>query len=159
MTLKKYALISEIVGGVAIIISLVVLIVEIRGNTAAVQAATFQTVSDSITAIAVQIGTDKEGVRVYFAGLRGELEDPDEIDRFQLIMITLIRRFENTFYQRSRLEPEQWQGLRNALDSTVSTNGFGSWWENYRILLSSEFQELVDELRDDDTVKSFAPAR
>ena len=38
MTLKKYALVSEIVGRVAIIVSLMALIVAVRGNTAAAQA-------------------------------------------------------------------------------------------------------------------------
>ena len=38
MKLKKWALIAEIVGGAAIVISLIVLIVEIRGNTDAIQA-------------------------------------------------------------------------------------------------------------------------
>jgi len=38
--LQKWALISEIVGGVAIVVTLAILIIQIRGNTAAIQAQT-----------------------------------------------------------------------------------------------------------------------
>ena len=47
MKLEKWALIAEIVGGVAIVVTLIALIVELRGNTGAIRAqtaqATFQT--------------------------------------------------------------------------------------------------------------------
>ena len=45
MKLKKVALLSEIIGGVAIVVSLIVLIVEIRGNTNALQASYRQSIS------------------------------------------------------------------------------------------------------------------
>ena len=85
-------------------------------------------------------------------GLRQGLDDPAEQDRFQFLMISQIRRFENAFYQRSRMEPYQWQGLQTALDSIVSHDGFGLWWNDRRFIFSPGFQELVDELRSDDSV-------
>lgn len=45
MKLKKVAVLSEIVGGVAIVVTLVILIVEIRGNTGALQASYRQSIS------------------------------------------------------------------------------------------------------------------
>ncbi len=45
MKLKKLALLSETVGGVAIVVTLIVLIVEIRGNTAVLQASYRQSIS------------------------------------------------------------------------------------------------------------------
>ncbi len=45
MKLKKLALLSETVGAVAIVVTLVVLIVEIRGNTAVLQASYRQSIS------------------------------------------------------------------------------------------------------------------
>ena len=45
MKLKKLALLSETVGGIAIVVTLVVLIVEIRGNTTVLQASYRQSIS------------------------------------------------------------------------------------------------------------------
>ena len=64
MKLEKWALIAEVVGGVAIVVSLVVLIFEVRGNTEAVSAATFQNVSDSISANGMEIAADPEATRI-----------------------------------------------------------------------------------------------
>ena len=46
MKLEKWALIAEIIGGIAIVVTLMVLIVEIRGNSAAIRAATATSISD-----------------------------------------------------------------------------------------------------------------
>ena len=155
MKLKKWALIAEVVGGVAIVVSLVVLIFEVRGNTEAVRAATFQNVSDSITANGMEIAADPEALRIYLTGLREGLDDLADRDRFQFLMIGQMRRFENAFYQRSRMQPGQWQGLQTALDGIVSNDGFGLWWNDRRLVFSLGFQELVDELRSDDSVDPF----
>ena len=48
MKLEKWALIAEIVGSFAIVATLIVLIVESRGNTEAIRASTYQAVVDSI---------------------------------------------------------------------------------------------------------------
>jgi len=45
MKLKKLALLSETLGGIAIVVTLVILIVEIRGNTAVLQASYRQSIS------------------------------------------------------------------------------------------------------------------
>jgi len=42
MKLEKWALIAQVISGIAIVISLAILIVEVRGNTAAVEAQTIE---------------------------------------------------------------------------------------------------------------------
>ena len=43
MKLEKWALGAEILGGIAIVVTLIVLIIEVRGNTSAIQAQTINT--------------------------------------------------------------------------------------------------------------------
>ena len=45
MKLKKLALLSETIGGIAIVVTLVILIIEVRGNTNALQASYRQSIS------------------------------------------------------------------------------------------------------------------
>jgi len=46
MKLEKWALVAEVIGGMAIVVTLVFLIIEIRGNSAAIRAATATSISD-----------------------------------------------------------------------------------------------------------------
>lgn len=149
MKLEKLALIAEIVGGAAIVITLIVLIIEVRGNTEAVRAATYQDVADSITSIPAGIASDRDLSRIYLEGLRGDLDDPSDSERFSLITLMQVRRFENAFHQRDRMELSLWEGVRSSLGMLASSRGFGAWWEDNRARFSPEFQGLIDGLRSD----------
>ncbi len=60
MKLKKYALISEIIGSFAVVVTLIVLIVEVRENTAAIHAANRQSISERIEQRTMAIATSPE---------------------------------------------------------------------------------------------------
>ncbi len=146
--LSDWASIAEIVSSIAIVVTLVLLIAEVRGNTSAVRAATYQSVSDSIAGM-VGFTTDREIVGIFYKGLETGLDDPLEESQFGLILVSMVRRYENAYYQRDLIEPELWQGIQNSLDRLVSRQGFGIWWNEWRSVFSADFQELVDGLRSD----------
>ena len=60
MKLKKYALISEIIGSIAVVVTLIVLVVEVRENTAAIHAANRQSISERIEYRTIAIATSPE---------------------------------------------------------------------------------------------------
>ena len=64
MKLKKYAVISEIIASFAVVVTLIVLIVEVRENTAAVHAANRQSISERIEYRTIAIATSPELSRV-----------------------------------------------------------------------------------------------
>jgi len=67
MKLKKYALISEIIGSFAVVVTLIVLIVEIRENTAAIHAANRQSISERIEHRTIAIATSPQLSRLLVA--------------------------------------------------------------------------------------------
>jgi len=88
--LEKYALIAEIVGGFAIVLTLVILLLEVRGNTEAVQAATYRDVVESITATVQERGADAEVARVYYSGSAGEELSELDAKRFDALVVATI---------------------------------------------------------------------
>ncbi len=60
MKLTKYALISEIIGSIAVVVTLIVLVVEVRENTAAIHAANRQSISERIEYRTIAIATSPE---------------------------------------------------------------------------------------------------
>jgi len=150
MTLKlsDWASIAEIVSGVAIVATLVILLLEVRTNTAAVRAATYQNVADSITTTLAARGTDPDVARVWLAGDAGdELEPLDEF-RFDVLVTANMRRFESAFYQYQigGIEESQWQGIEYVLSRVIRSPGHRHWWPRAKSSYSLEFQELVEEL-------------
>ena len=153
--LSDWANIAEIVGGIAIVVSLLVLISQVRGNTAAIRSSTYQNVSDSLTQMA-DFAVDRELVDLYNRGALGTIQDPVERSQYGLMLVSQIRRFENAYYQRDLIEAGLWEGVQNALDRIVSAPGFEIWWndEEWHEVFSAEFQAIVEELRSDSSVTS-----
>ena len=60
MNLAQAALIAEIIGGIAVLMTLVFLVIELRRNTDATRGATQQTQVDSIVAVNLSIANDPE---------------------------------------------------------------------------------------------------
>jgi len=58
MNLEKTAAIGEIINSVAIVVTLIILVVEVRGNTAAIQAQTIQTAAALDQEFLVTVGAD-----------------------------------------------------------------------------------------------------
>ena len=121
---------------------------EIRTNTSAVRAATYQSVADSITTPLAVRGVDPDVARVWSAGDAGaELEPLDQF-RFQALVTANMRRFESAYYQYQigGIEEAQWQGIENVLARVIRSPGHRRWWPGARSTYSSDFQELVEGL-------------
>ena len=148
MKLEQWASIAEIVGSFAVVVTLVVLLVEVRGNTAAVQAATYNNVVESITTTLNERGADADLTRIWLAGNAREPLEPIDQDRYESLVGANMRRFENAFYQYQigGIEESQWEPIKNIIAFLMSSSGHRLWWSNTRTLYSAEFQDLVDSL-------------
>ena len=148
MKLERWALVAEIISGAAIVVTLVVLLLEVRGNTAAIQAATYQNVVDSITSGLSVRGIDPDAARIWDAGSAGEHLEPIDQSRYLNLVGANMRRFENAFYQYriGGIEESQWRPIENIIEGLINTPGHRAWWTNSRSVYSEEFQGLVDEL-------------
>ena len=148
MKLEKVALIAEIISSVAIVVTLIVLLIEVRGNTAAIHAATYQNVVDSITTPLYARGTDPDTARIWEAGSAGERLEPLDQTRYFNLVGANMRRFENAFYQYQigGIEESQWQPIENIISSLMSSPGHMVWWSDSRGVYSAEFQNLIDSV-------------
>ena len=149
MELSQLANIGEFLGGVAVIVSLVYLAVQIRQNTLSVRATTFQATTELITDSTARIASDPELARIYAGGLSGA-GDLSEIDRFRfgLLMVTVVRRLESAYFQREVgvLSEEQWSGIATVIPGLLTSEGGKAWWARSRRIFTGGFQAYVDEV-------------
>ena len=109
MTVSELGSIGEFLGGLAVLVSLIYLALQIRQNTTSVRAAASASVAESLSRVTEIISVEPELGRIWSQGL----DDYDSLDsdartRFNTIFLTYIRRLENAFYQQSRgfLDPD-----------------------------------------------------
>ena len=151
---------GELLGGLAVVASLVFVGIQVRHGAEASRAATRQAIADSmIAAAAVSIDAGPLGsAQVKLEG-GAALEELSELERYQLNMQAAIyaRMLDNAFYQyRQRmLDAEQWQSLRRGLLHNVSVGAASRYmrptFEMMLPIVSAEFAgEIANVLREAD---------
>jgi len=149
MNLADLASIAEIVGGLAVVISLIYLAIEVRQNTNSVRNATLQ----SNTAIwsSLLSGLTAPGViEAYSAGISGKPDiQPLQYTQFFLLSRSLFVAFENQYYQyrKGALDQETYAGYERAIsEQLLAFQGFRYWWQQNRGVFSPAFVQRVDEM-------------
>ncbi len=147
MTIQDWGAIGEIVGGIAVVVTLIYLAAQIRQNTRAVRANTFQGVVDSLTSGIAEITRDAEVTRIWIVGL-SQSEELSEFDRgrFRLLILMAVRKWENAFYQRSHsvVDPEMWSAWDTSYREVTLAPGFRRVWEMEKHRYLVAFRDHVD---------------
>ena len=142
---------GDFIGGIAVVVTLVYVALQIRQNTRATRAATFlgltnawqdvllYSASREMADLRVRSGTDPSAV------------DEPEYIRLFLIARVFFRRFENDFFQyrSGTFDAGGWAGYRQSLTSDVlGSAGMRAFWEQQRSTFAPEFVSYIDEQLD-----------
>ena len=152
MSLEDLANVGEALGGVAVLISLVYLALQIRQNTRTVQATAFQQVVDSFSDLSLAVGLDRRVSEVFVRANRvgfSEL-DPVEQEQLRFVLLSYFRRAESAFFQSEQgtLNMESWEGIRESLKHMLDGRAVREFWEGNAGSYNSRFRAFVDsELR------------
>jgi len=127
LKLKRWASIAEISSAVAVVLSLIFVGLQIRDNTIATQAATYQ---DSVAydiELLLTRGTSPDGSRLFWAFLESpDSLTEDEFRRGRDLVGATMRHLENIFLQREAgmLSDDAWSARQPLIRSLVFTPGF-----------------------------------
>ena len=151
MKLEKFSVSAEILGSVAVVITLIFLLVELRENTAAVQATNLQSIAERVEARMMLLATDSELTRlVMLADEPGEIERGSiEWEQLRYFYLALLTAGEEAYlqYRQGFLEEDFFLGrARRALGPLDNPIGR----ETYRRVreigsYEPEYIEWVDE--------------
>ena len=140
---------AEIVGAVAVVLTLAYLAVQIRQNTNAVKAASHHAVTDSFNALNVSVIQDPKVGRLWRLGNEGYANlTEDEQVSFSFMMISYIRIFETLYYQRKigTMEEQLFLSEERTAQWMLTNLGFREWWAANPISFSPEFRKYIDTL-------------
>lgn len=148
MSLEDLGNIGEAIGGIAVIITIVYLAIQIRQNTRAVRAAAFQQVVDSFAEFSAFLSRDRDLVEIVINGNK-DYHSLNEVDqtRYDLAMRSFLRRAENVFFQTEQgtVEAETWTGIRGNLITVFRAPGFQTWWKRQTRYFNPAFRDFLEQ--------------
>ena len=131
MNWEAIGAVGEVVGGAGVIISLLYLALQIRGDARAKRAATVHEQSEAFRGFLQMMATDDHLAAVFLRGIRdfGSLEDSDLV-RFSSVLGLLFRVFEENFFQwkEGDLDAHVWHGFESPINDMVAYPGVQEWW-------------------------------
>ena len=125
LELQQWALLAEVIGGIAVVISIIFLVLETRENTNAIQAQTYQNLTEQLnnaryTAMQEDIAT------LRFKLLNGGYKDLSDKERWLLRMMAEAKWgiYESAYYayERGILGDDEWQRFENAICRNYATD-------------------------------------
>jgi hypothetical protein len=149
MNLQDLGNLGEFVGAMAVVVSLAYLALQVRQNTRASRAETYQNLSALNVSTMNNVASSPEHTRFFNAGLRNFAElDEEDKTQFSFTMHCFFTGFQNAFYlhRYGNLERELWEQWRAQLGWYTQRAGVIEWWELSRYLFSEGFQNFVNEL-------------
>lgn len=146
--LQRFALVAEIAGGVAVIVTLVILIFEVNANTRATKAATYDALVADIANYRMEISRNEPLIEAEFIRRTEGMEalTPRQKHRREFSYSSLFLQFERAFiqWQAGNLDDEAWQRFHVSI---------------CRISSHPEFEGSVGRVIDQMTTASFQDYR
>ena len=147
MSLEALGNLGEAVGAVAVLVSLVYLVIQLRQNTMSIRSSTYQSIVATAAACNQSVTQNKEIARLMRLGSRDpSLLDEDEQVQFSFLCLQFFDIFENLHlqYVHGVLDDAYWQPRLTAFLSLFDSPGFADRWSAYRLHYSSTYRELVE---------------
>ena len=144
MNWEAISAVSEIVGAVAVVISLIYVAAQIRQNTKMMRATAKQGLTEaSQNLIYTAIDKSEEWVKLTTGD---DASTREEDARMSLLVRAMLRGFESQCYQYESglLEDDEWRALRAAIKDLCSLPGFNKYWQQLKPHMSERLKKVVD---------------
>jgi hypothetical protein len=147
MNLNDLANLGQIIGALAVVISLFYVAYQIRQNTGAIRAATAQSVHEHFASWYHLLAADGELSQVVIAGLKdyASLSEKDKA-RFVATFMAFLSYSQNAFmkWRQGLLAPSLWMGWELLIMNLVSAPGGKEFWKERSYLFGEEFRRHIE---------------
>lgn len=147
MNIEVMANYADVIGGTAVLISLIYVGLQIRSNTKSSLSQTNMAAHESLANISLAIGTDAQLASLVRKGLLNfDALSEDEKFQFLTMLTSLYRRYENVYYQNKKglLENELWPGYSYSMSAYLNTDGGKKFWAHRKDSFSNSFRAFLE---------------
>ena len=138
------AAIAEVIGAVAVVISLVYLANQVRQNTRVMRATAKQSLTEATQNFIYKMSEHPE---CWVKQVAGEpASSPEEDARMSLLVRAMLRGFESQCYQAQAglLEADEWRALRTAIRDLCALPGVRHYWLALKPYMSERLATVVE---------------
>jgi hypothetical protein len=149
MKLKDWASLAEIVGALAVVISLIYVGIQVNDGAGAARSAAANDVNVALQEWYLAVGSDQQTSTLLYRGLVSEQALSDE-EEFQFLMMThgFFLGMQNTYLlgQEGTIDEELTSSLKNAIGGIQNLPGMGRYWRQRKSYLHAGFVEWVEQV-------------
>lgn len=160
--LESLANLGEIIGAIAVVVSLIYLAVQVRQNTQAQRTENFSRALDRVAAMQAALSQNSETSVIFAKGVVDPSKlTPRERMQFTWAMYELFGAFEFMFLaSKSNSIPEDvWQRWSSAVAYWLSFAGVQAWWHARPIPFTDGFTSFMESLLEDNPVDTESAER
>lgn len=148
VNLEHLGNLGDFIGGIAVVVTLIYLAVQVRHNTAALNKASRQEIAESLRAFQRPFGLHASVAELFLRGLRGysELSQPERF-QFGCLMTDQGLHFQEAFalHESGSLDRETYETYLNLFAGFVATPGGGAYWAETSPLYPRRMVTAVDQ--------------
>ena len=149
MTLLEWGALGELVGGIAIIASLIYVGRQVKENTKATKSAADQAMADTMNGYVGLINSSPNLADILHRGATGmDSLQGGEVIQFGAFLDQMFICCESTYSQwrDGVLDERLWNTYRHCIVDIMMQKGSQEWWENRRHWFGMQFADTVEEL-------------
>ena len=152
--------IAEVIGTVAVVVSLIYVGAQVRQNTRSTKLATGQNLSRDMRDVLMSLYADSEFSKAYLDAQK-DVEHLTGAERFRLYVFTqcYLRTMENAFYQHRNgvVDEYVWESHVANMRFTRNTAITSAFWRDRQHVFATEFRDFFNSLPADDPGAAVAP--
>ncbi len=147
MGLAELAQVGEFVGGVAVLLSIIYLAIQVRVSARSARGAAHDSTQLAAIDLLKHIGADPERLQIFSSGIL-DLSNLSAMERmqFEYMIHALFFTYEVNFNQRQRkdIDDETWEPLRIRMLWYFVQPGVRQWWSERATPMSRKFEEFLE---------------
>jgi hypothetical protein len=157
VSLEDWAFVAEIVGGIAVIISLIYVGLQVNDSTSAIRSAAASDATKTMQSWYLEMGRNRQASDVWYNAMTSQeaLSARDEF-QFMMSMHTAILGMQNSYLlsKEGTLDTEFREAVTTAIVAVKDMPGMQRYWKQRRGFFHTGFAEYVDELLARDAIET-----
>ena len=149
LRLSELASIAEVIGAIAIVVSLIYVGVQVEDSTRAVRSATASETATAISSWYSDLGTNFQASDVFLrGGPKPELLTPAETAQYIFLTHGLMYQYQTAYYlaEEGTLDVELQQSLMETFQGIRELPGFLMYWEQRGHVFQPGFRAFVENV-------------
>jgi hypothetical protein len=147
MNWEAIGAVSELIGAIAVVVTLIYLAIQIRQNTQAIRLDTGHDITEEYRDIFALMAENRE-LASLVERAASDFESIQGTDKVQYYALNsnFVRALENAYIQWSEgaLDHRHWSGMKRMLSDYARIPAFREYWTNRKHWFSKEFQDFME---------------